>query len=62
MCAPGYGPDKRALLSKKERIEMHSCTNMCDLIDFVDEKIRGAGGRDAMRRDSGPRGGGGMTG
>lgn len=52
MCAPGYGPNKNALLSKKERSEMHSCTNMCDLIDFMDDKMKGVGGRFGIRRCS----------
>jgi tRNA-dihydrouridine synthase 4 len=38
MCAPGMGPNKTALLTKPERAAMMACTNMCDLIDFLDEK------------------------
>jgi len=38
MCGPGFGPDKAALLSKKERVDMMACGNMCDLLDFLDEK------------------------
>lgn len=41
MCSPGLGPSKVALLSKVERAELHKCTNMCDLIDFVDGKRKG---------------------
>lgn len=54
MCGPGYGPNKNSLLNKKDRIEMYNCTNMCDLIDFMDEKMQGVGGRqDGIRRDKG---------
>lgn len=38
MCAPGMGPNKSALLSKPERTALMACTNMCDLIDFLDDK------------------------
>jgi tRNA-dihydrouridine synthase 4 len=38
MCSPGMGPNKSALLTKQERTAMMACTNMCDLIDFLDEK------------------------
>ncbi|KAH8910736.1 FMN-linked oxidoreductase [Coniochaeta sp. PMI_546] len=38
MCAPGMGPNKSALLTKLERAALMACTNMCDLIDFLDEK------------------------
>lgn len=51
MCGPGYGPDKSSLLNKKERQEIYNCANMCDLIDLMDEKIKGKDGRAAMRRD-----------
>ncbi|KAI5466630.1 hypothetical protein BGZ63DRAFT_418397 [Mariannaea sp. PMI_226] len=48
MCAPGMGPDKSSLLTKKERAELNAVTNMCDLIDFLDtmieEKTGGVGG------------------
>lgn len=50
MCSPGFGRDKTSLLSKAERAEIHNCTNMCDLIDFVDDKIREKTGRDGVRR------------
>lgn len=38
MCAPGMGPNKGALLAKPERAALMACTNMCDVIDFLDEK------------------------
>jgi tRNA-dihydrouridine synthase 4 len=47
MCAPGMGPDKRALLTRAERAEMMRCENMVDLIDFLDGK------REVKRRDGG---------
>ncbi|KAK3336552.1 hypothetical protein B0T19DRAFT_437304 [Cercophora scortea] len=37
MCGPGMGPNKTALLTKQERNAMLACTNMVDLIDFLDE-------------------------
>lgn len=42
MCGPGFGPDKTSLLNKKERIELYNCANMCELIDFMDEKMNAA--------------------
>ncbi|KAK0731174.1 hypothetical protein B0H67DRAFT_597108 [Lasiosphaeris hirsuta] len=48
MCAPGMGPNKTALLGRKERSDMMQCANMLDLIDFLDEKCSAQGG---MRRD-----------
>lgn len=54
MCGPGYGPDKSSLLSKKERMEMYGCANMCDLIDFVDEKMESRGRKGGLRRDKSP--------
>ena len=51
MCSPGFGRNKVSLLSKTERAELHNCTNMCDLIDFVDRKMKGKDGRDGVRRD-----------
>lgn len=52
MCAPGMGPNKNALLSKPERNAMLSCTNMVDLVDFLDEKARekGYGDEFGLRR------------
>ena len=46
MCAPGMGRDKSALLTKQERGAMMACTNMLDLLDFLDEK------RGGLHRDS----------
>ena len=51
MCAPGLGPNKESLLSKKERVAMLECTNMIDLIDFIDEKIGDRNGHSGLRRD-----------
>jgi len=52
MCAPGFGPNKNALLSRKERAAMMGCGNMVDLIDFMDGKrvVKGGGG-EVVRRD-----------
>lgn len=38
MCAPGMSHNKNALLTKPERAAMLACSNMVDLIDFLDEK------------------------
>ncbi|KUI66489.1 tRNA-dihydrouridine(20a/20b) synthase [NAD(P)+] [Cytospora mali] len=54
MCGPGFGPDKTALLNKTDRKEMYNCTNMCDLIDFLDEKIRERGAQEGIRRNISP--------
>ncbi|KAL2757595.1 hypothetical protein ACRALDRAFT_2057302 [Sodiomyces alcalophilus JCM 7366] len=45
MCGPGMGPDKRSLLSKAERIQLNSLTNMVDVIDFMDDMIERKTGR-----------------
>lgn len=49
MCGPGMGPNKTALLNKQERAAMMACTNMVDLIDFLDEKKSGGLRRDTER-------------
>lgn len=54
MCGPGYGPDKSSLLNKNERMEMYNCASMCDLIDFLDEKMEKSGGKAGLRRDKSP--------
>lgn len=54
MCGPGYGPDKSSLLNKKERVEMYNCATMCDLIDFIDEKMENRGGKKGLRRNISP--------
>ncbi|KAK3694704.1 hypothetical protein B0T22DRAFT_416962 [Podospora appendiculata] len=57
MCGPGMGPNKTALLTKQERNAMLACTNMVDLIDFLDQvqpKTLGSGGGSSgmeLRRD-----------
>ncbi|KAI0969950.1 dihydrouridine synthase 4-like protein [Xylaria arbuscula] len=37
MCGAGFGPDRSALLSKKERIRLTELDNWIDVIDFIDE-------------------------
>ncbi|KAK3987062.1 tRNA-dihydrouridine synthase [Cladorrhinum sp. PSN332] len=44
MCAPGMGPNKNALLNKQERSMLMQCSNMLELIDFLDEKREEEGG------------------
>ncbi|KAK0746228.1 dihydrouridine synthase 4-like protein [Schizothecium vesticola] len=52
MCGPGFGPDKSALLSRKERARMMGCLNMVDLIDFMDGKrMEKGGGVEVVRRE-----------
>lgn len=51
MCGPGFGPDKAALLNKTDRKEMYNCTNMCELIDFLDEKMHERDGQECIRRN-----------
>jgi len=50
MCGPGAGRNKNALLSKQERIDMIACLNMCDLLDFLDDKIGVRNGVRGLRR------------
>ncbi|KAH6898987.1 hypothetical protein B0T10DRAFT_125794 [Thelonectria olida] len=52
MCSPGMGADKSSLLTKKERVQFNSLTNMFELIDFLDEMIEAKTGRvGGLRRD-----------
>ncbi|KAI0018427.1 dihydrouridine synthase 4-like protein [Xylariomycetidae sp. FL0641] len=37
MCGSGFGPDRSALLSKKERIRLTEFTNWIDIVDYMDE-------------------------
>lgn len=48
MCAPGMGEDKHSLLTKAERATLNALTNMCDVLDFMD---------DACERKTGQQGG-----
>ncbi|TWU78405.1 hypothetical protein ED733_008789 [Metarhizium rileyi] len=50
MTAPGMGPDKSALLNKRERAELNACGSMFDLVDFLDSKVEEHTGK-GMRRD-----------
>ncbi|ORY57526.1 dihydrouridine synthase 4-like protein [Pseudomassariella vexata] len=51
MCGPGYGPDKRALLSKKERMKLNECGSWIDVLDYLDEvRKEKDGGGNGMRR------------
>ena len=52
MTSPGLGPDKRSLLTKKERMEIVACRSMLDLIDLVDDKLRTTTGQpEGIRRN-----------
>lgn len=50
MCGPGFGKNKQGLLSKKERMVLVSCSTMCELIDFLDDKIGVRNGVRGLRR------------
>ncbi|TLS27783.1 hypothetical protein PpBr36_00764 [Pyricularia pennisetigena] len=50
MTAPGMGPDKESLLSKRERIEMLGNEDMLDLIDWLDVKVAEKRGGLGLRR------------
>lgn len=50
MTGPAFGPDKRSLLNKKERMALIACTNMLDLIDLLDEKMTEKRGGLGLRR------------
>ncbi|KAG6031686.1 hypothetical protein E4U41_007484 [Claviceps citrina] len=52
MTAPGMGPHKGALLSKKERGQLNALGDMLDLVDFLDRVVEERTGRvGGMRRD-----------
>lgn len=52
MCGPGMGPDKSALLPKRDRARLTELANMMDLVDFLDEKVEEqTGSKGGMRRD-----------
>lgn len=40
MTGPGYGPDKKALLNKKERMKLVECSNWIDVLDTLEELRR----------------------
>ena len=50
MVSPGMGRDKKALLSKKERVVLNAVENMVGLVDFLDGVFVEKTGRE-MRRD-----------
>jgi tRNA-dihydrouridine synthase 4 len=39
MCGPGCGPDRAALLKRRDRSALMACRDMCELIDFVEERM-----------------------
>lgn len=52
MTGTGMGPNKTALLSKKERTELNALGDMLDLVDFLDRVVEEHTGRvGGMRRD-----------
>lgn len=52
MCGPGMGPDKTALLPKRDRVKLADLGDMTELVDFLDEKLEEHTGRKGgMRRD-----------
>ncbi|KAG5938629.1 hypothetical protein E4U53_007964 [Claviceps sorghi] len=51
MTGPGMGPDKTALLSKRERAQLNAVGDMLDLVDFLDRVVEQRTGRiGGMRR------------
>lgn len=52
MCGPGMGPDKHALLNRKERAELLALDSMLDVVDFMDDAIdRKTGRTGGLRRE-----------
>ncbi|KAI1819585.1 dihydrouridine synthase 4-like protein [Xylaria intraflava] len=49
MCGAGFGPDRSALLSKKERVRLTEFDNWIDIIDFIDEVKKTRGGEPVVR-------------
>ncbi|KAI8629408.1 dihydrouridine synthase 4-like protein [Xylariaceae sp. FL1651] len=49
MCSAGFGPDRSALLSKRERIRLTEFDNWIDVIDYVDE-VKAARGIEPIAR------------
>lgn len=45
MCGPGMGPDKAALLDRKERGVLLGLGSMLEVVDFMDEMIELKTGR-----------------
>lgn len=43
MTGPGYGPDKKALLSKRERMRLVECSNWIDVLETLEELRRDKG-------------------
>lgn len=51
MCGAGFGPDRSALLNKKERIHLTKFRNWIDVIDFIDEVKQERGMKSIVRTD-----------
>ncbi|RYO91024.1 hypothetical protein DL763_005102 [Monosporascus cannonballus] len=51
MCGPGLGPDKGALLSKRERVRLVECGSWVDVLDFLDEVRGERGDEGGVRRE-----------
>lgn len=52
MCGPGMGPNKTALLPKRQRLRLMEISNMLDLVDFLDQQLEEQTGRKGgLRRD-----------
>lgn len=52
MCGPGMGPDKSALLPRRERARLAGLANILDLVDFLDHQLEQQTSRTGgLRRD-----------
>ncbi|KAJ3563070.1 hypothetical protein NPX13_g8330 [Xylaria arbuscula] len=51
MCGAGFGPDRSALLNKKERIRLTEFRNWIDVINFIDEVKQEKGLKPIIRSD-----------
>ncbi|KAL3961774.1 hypothetical protein ACCO45_003297 [Purpureocillium lilacinum] len=52
MCGPGFATDRKPLLGRRDRARLSSLADMCELIDYLDEKLEERTGRKGgLRRD-----------
>ncbi|KAJ6445660.1 dihydrouridine synthase 4-like protein [Purpureocillium lavendulum] len=52
MCGPGFAADKSPLLGRRDRARLSGLADMCELVDYLDEKLEERTGRTGgLRRD-----------